>query len=124
MHAQRQRIFENQTNKDYAIIGVDTPESLRVYQELKTKGQQNIIPISTERNLSNGITIIGQIIYDNSFLHKQFKLTLPNSLKGRHNAQNLAASFAVASVFGIAQEDFIKAIADFKGLSHRMEFVF
>ena len=45
------------------------------------------------------------------------------SLRGRHNAQNAAAAFAVAAALGHQSEDILNAICSFPGLAHRQEIV-
>jgi UDP-N-acetylmuramoylalanine--D-glutamate ligase len=51
---------------------------------------------------------------------KPFELLLP----GRHNQLNAQGAFAAASIMGIDWGKAQKAIADFKGLPHRLEMVF
>jgi len=48
---------------------------------------------------------------------------LPSKLIGEHNKENIAATVEVAKIVGIEQETIKKAIANFKGLPHRIELV-
>ncbi len=44
-------------------------------------------------------------------------------VKGTHNLGNIGVAYAVASSFGISDNDFISAVYSFKGLPHRLQFV-
>ena len=44
-------------------------------------------------------------------------------LKGEHNRQDIAYALAVARVFGVSDDAVRKAIKEFKGIEHRMEYV-
>ncbi|KKQ57567.1 MAG: UDP-N-acetylmuramoylalanine-D-glutamate ligase [Parcubacteria group bacterium GW2011_GWA2_38_13] len=45
------------------------------------------------------------------------------SLLGEHNRENILAAICVAKIIGIGNDSISKAIKNFKGLEHRMEFV-
>ncbi len=51
------------------------------------------------------------------------KSKLPSRLIGEHNKENIAAAAAVAKIVGIKDNVIKKAVAQFKGLEHRLEFV-
>ena len=51
------------------------------------------------------------------------KSELPSKLIGEHNKENIAAAVEVAKIVGIKSETIKKAVANFKGLEHRLEFV-
>jgi UDP-N-acetylmuramoylalanine--D-glutamate ligase len=44
-------------------------------------------------------------------------------LIGKFNLQNIAAAIKVGEIFGVSKKDIKKAIKNFKGLPHRLEFV-
>ena len=50
---------------------------------------------------------------------KAFDLKIP----GMHNQLNAQAAFAAAELFGVSWEDAQRAVADFRGLPHRLELV-
>jgi UDP-N-acetylmuramoylalanine--D-glutamate ligase len=60
--------------------------------------------------------LLGQIVYFN-------KTDLPSNLVGEHNLENIAAAVLVAKQVGIKELDIAKAVAKFKGLEYRIEFV-
>ena len=63
-----------------------------------------------------GLKTKGKIIYFK-------KSDLPSKLIGEHNKENVAAAVAVAEIVGVKKAVVKKAVADFKGLEHRLEFV-
>lgn len=117
------RIYKEQGRDDYAIISVDDEHCQKIYDSLAREGKiGNVIPISTKRKISGGIAIIDGIIYD-SANNRELKLGELVRLRGEHNAQNIAASYASASILKAASDDILKAIHSFQGLPHRMEYV-
>lgn len=52
-----------------------------------------------------------------------FKSELPSQLVGEHNKENIAAAVAVAKIAGVKPAVIKRAVANFKGLEHRLEFV-
>lgn len=51
------------------------------------------------------------------------KSDLPSKLIGEHNKENIAAAVEVAKIAGVGDAVIKKAVAGFKGLEHRLEFV-
>ena len=53
--------------------------------------------------------------------HKEKTYNLHSPMLGRFNAENIAASFAMAFTVGIPVEKIVEAISDFKGIKRRFE---
>jgi UDP-N-acetylmuramoylalanine--D-glutamate ligase len=121
--AAKFKIFQNQGKDDCAIISLNVEQNKCLYDDLRAKSAQNIIPISSNMLLDSGISILGNELHDNYFAHKTFPLSLPKSLLGRHNAENIATTYAVAKILGLATKEILLAINSFVGLPHRMEVV-
>ncbi|MCK4554874.1 hypothetical protein KAU19_08040 [Candidatus Parcubacteria bacterium] len=51
------------------------------------------------------------------------KSDLPSKLIGEHNKENIAAAVEVVSLAGVKNETIKKAVAGFKGLEHRLEYI-
>lgn len=124
--AAKKRIFLNQTENDFAVIGVDNDHSKSVFDDLKNnknfKGK--LIPISTKHEVEGGLAMVGNVIYNNLNGQKStINLGERQFLKGEHNAQNIAFAFANCFLSGIAENEIIAAIKTFKGLKHRMQLV-
>ena len=90
------RIFENQTDKEKAVIN---------YREAKKIGG-----IRAEKIFFGG---------DNDRLG----LLAGTGWWGKHNLENIAAVAAVARLYGISEEAVIKGIASFRPLPHRNQYV-
>lgn len=112
---------------DIKIIGIDSDLSKEFYDSLKKQGHKNLIPISAcsknEKNIKQTITCIDNKIIDNFFNKEMYDLLTDTILKGKHNLENIAASFAAARALGVMPADIIKHIASFKGLPHRMQYL-
>ena len=129
-HLDRHGSIENYTNvkkalvlnAKTAIIGVDNPITNQIYEELKNT--YDLIPISTKNIIDGGICVKDDKIYDH-MKGKTGEYILPFNkyLKGQHNAENIAASFAVSRLCDIDPEVIISQIGSFGGLKHRMQFL-
>ncbi len=119
----KKRIFENQSQDDFSVIGIDNHESAKIYNQLEKDSQfkANLIPFSTKIILDNGFSIKDQIIYKNGneIANLQNKITI----RGDHNLENILASFISAYLFQININVIIDSISKFTGLKHRMQFV-
>lgn len=93
----KSKIFQNQTNNDYAIIG-DNDTCKNVIKTLEAQeSSPNIIEISL-KNIGNTKHLIGE-----------------------HNKQNIAAAVHIARLIGISEMSIRDSIDAFKGLKHRCE---
>ena len=124
--AAKQKIFTAQQKDDSVIIGVDDSASQKTCTELFSKGERNIIPISSRRALASGVHVTGGILWD-AINGEGKQITnlvkhLP-SLLGRHNAQNIAATYSVCHSLKLPEQKIVKAMKSFQGLPHRMELV-
>lgn len=74
--------------------------------------------------------VVNQKLKDNldiNLINSQFKffskLNWPSHLVGQHNQENIAAAQAVVEIIGLSEKISQSAVANFKGLEHRLEFV-
>ena len=105
------------------IIGVDDPLSEAIYNSLEGP---YTIPVSGTRQLNTGVYVDrGWLVDHLGTLPKDvLNLSLLGSLKGSHNHQNIAASYAAARILSdMSHTTFIDAIQTYKGLPHRQEWV-
>ena len=117
------KIFQNQEASNFVIISTDTDTNKDIYRVLNKNLLQKLILISSHTILSNGISIIENKLYDNYFAHDVLSLSLPQSLIGQHNAENVAAAYTTAKILKLDAREILQAISSFKGLPHRMEVV-
>ncbi|XVN43216.1 MAG: UDP-N-acetylmuramoyl-L-alanine--D-glutamate ligase [Candidatus Rickettsia vulgarisii] len=118
----KSKIFDRMDKNSYAIINIDNKIANDIFQKLKEKNTTNLIAISTSEILNNGISVYNNIVYDNI---KKITLELPNNkrLQGRHNQENIAASYVACSIIGATPEKIVAAISRFQGLPNRMQYI-
>jgi len=94
-------------------------KSMKSYWEAKAnifKYQKKGDYLVINKNLQKSAKSSGKIIF-----YKKLELT--SNLIGEHNKENIAAAVEVAKILKIKEEVIAKAVKNFKGLSHRLEFV-
>lgn len=118
----KKRIFENQTQNDFALLNADSP----FLKQLELNKSKKYF-FSVSEQLTNGFFLQDNniVIRDEGNPEKNVKLT-KFRLKGMHNISNAVSAVGASYLF--LGEDFDiqkteKAIAEFKGLPHRYEFV-
>ena len=110
----KKRIFNNHSSRNIAIINKDNKECLEITSDIK----------STKRYFSkkskNDI-----YIDNNSIYYKDEKIIDIDDIKikGEHNLENIMASILAVKEYNIKTSAIKKAIKDFNGIEHRIEFV-
>lgn len=94
--------------------------TLRLYWEAKMniakwQNKNNFVVLNSKLQLKIK-NLKSEIVY---FI----KSDLPSKLIGEHNKENVAAAAEVAKIIGIKKSIMEKAVKNFKGLEHRLEFV-
>ncbi len=127
--AAKRHIFDRQTARHTAIVGVDDPDSRAIYDELANQ-QQAVIAVSVDRPIAGGIYVAeGWLIDDRGGdARRIIDLGTVDTLPGPHNAQNAAVAYAAVAVItagdgSIDDAAIAAAIATFPGLAHRQELV-
>lgn len=121
--AAKKRIFRNQTKGDFALIDVDNENSKQVFDELKNDSNfmAQLVPVSTNQIQENGLALIDGVLFNRIGGVSQ-KIELKSEfLRGRHNEQNMAFTFAISYCYGGKTDSIIKAIKKFPGLRHRQQ---
>ncbi|HVY02873.1 MAG TPA: UDP-N-acetylmuramoyl-L-alanine--D-glutamate ligase [Caulobacterales bacterium] len=123
--AAKKRIFLNQGAGDWAIVGVDTPETAEICSELTRLNARTVAPISNAQAVGRGVSALGGALYDSLGGRAQMVMDLAAApaLPGKHNAQNIAAAYAAARAMGLETRAIAGAIQSFPGLAHRLESV-
>jgi UDP-N-acetylmuramoylalanine--D-glutamate ligase len=109
------RIFENQQETDLAVLNRDDanvfppPAGLRSRQSL----------------FSRAVEVDGAFRRDGMlYLNAQPIMAASDvRLRGEHNIENVLASLAITSDYGIPSGTIAAAIAEFRGVEHRLEYV-
>lgn len=113
------RIFQNQTEEDFAVLNIDDPLVADCAGKLKAR----VFPMSRLKELDEGIFYRDGFI---TFAHagRVFRFsTAEFQLRGVHNLDNIMASLASTLLLRCEGECAYRAVKSFKGLPHRMEFV-
>ncbi|MFN3608616.1 MAG: UDP-N-acetylmuramoyl-L-alanine--D-glutamate ligase [Hyphomonas sp.] len=123
--AAKMRIFQNQTEKDVAVIGFDDIYTQSIAIGLSARGPQRVVQISSTYTLGKGISAVDGRLYDNQSGKAELvgKLDECPALIGRHNYQNAAAAYAACRALGLDPATIMAGLRSFPGLAHRMETV-
>ena len=118
--AAKERIFARQTERHFAVIGIDDAICRGIAGKLR---RQRVIPISAARATPGGVSASEGWLVDDMDGGERRILDLRRieRLPGRHNWQNAAAAFAAVRALGLAAEEAAAGIRSFAGLAHRQE---
>jgi len=122
------KIFKNQDRHCFAIICIDSNYTKKIADNFKKKFKSNLILVSTKKKIANGIyiqknkhgLIINNELIGQSFLISRDKIKFT---PGRHNHENLLATYVVSHILKIPYKTFINSVTSLKNLEHRIEFV-
>ncbi|MFD2263579.1 UDP-N-acetylmuramoyl-L-alanine--D-glutamate ligase [Lacibacterium aquatile] len=122
--AAKKHIFAGLEPGNVAVVGIDDQACADMAEHIARRpNAPKVIRISTERAVSGGVYADATHLVDDiegqavRVLELADAITLP----GRHNAQNMAAAYAVARTEGIPAAQVVAAIKSFPGLAHRQE---
>ncbi|MDD2850719.1 MAG: UDP-N-acetylmuramoyl-L-alanine--D-glutamate ligase [Desulfuromonadaceae bacterium] len=113
------RIFENQTEDDFAVVNRDDPLVWQHAQHLKAE----LFPFSRKIELEQGIFFKDGVI---TYRHNGQEECFPTAairLQGVHNLENIMAAMACALLLGCRPDETFETVLCFEALHHRMEFV-
>jgi UDP-N-acetylmuramoylalanine--D-glutamate ligase len=115
----KKRIFENQTEDDFAVLNVDDPLVAACAQDINAR----VVPMSRLAKLSEGIFCHeGMITFSWQGKVERFP-TASLKIKGVHNLDNCMAALATTLLMGCDANLARMVIEEFAGLPHRMELV-
>ncbi len=113
------RIFKNQRPEDFAILNWDDPIVRRHLDRVRAKASF----FSLKEEVEEGCFFSGgQILLRWAGREEEYSL-VRSRLKGIHNVENMMAAILGARLFGASREAIQRAIDQFRGLEHRLEFV-
>lgn len=120
--AAKTRITENQTGEDFLVLNAeDEPTKL-----VAAKTRAQIYWFSPRRRIKQGAFVHGDSIF---FVAKEGGSAEPVMpvadipLQGAHNVENVLAAVCAARLAGIPSAAIRSAVASFKAVEHRLEFV-
>lgn len=118
--AAKKRIFENQTQRDFAVLNFDDPTVRAMAPDIQSK----VIFFSRKEQLPEGAFVEdGQIIFKYGALEQAICPVGEVCIKGPHNLENVLCATAMGMLSGISAASIAHTLRTFKGVEHRIETV-
>ena len=118
----KERIFAAQTGQDYAVLNADNPRCA----EAAARSHAPVYWFSARRAVERGAWVEGDELVFRSAPEAATERIMPLGkipLKGGHNVENVLAATCAARLAGVAADGIARAIAGFKAVEHRLEYV-
>ncbi|HEY7826572.1 MAG TPA: UDP-N-acetylmuramoyl-L-alanine--D-glutamate ligase [Candidatus Acidoferrales bacterium] len=113
------RIFENQLDRDAAILNADDPEVAR-----RAPSKPHVFWFSRLKRVAAGAFLHDdQIIFRNEGSEDVVARREDIPLRGNHNLENILAACAAAALAGASPAAIASGVKSFQGVEHRLEFV-
>jgi UDP-N-acetylmuramoylalanine--D-glutamate ligase len=114
------RIFENQQGDDFAVLNADDPTCVQMAERTRAK----VFWFSRKKEVKQGASSSqGRVMFQDSKGKREIMLVSEISLKGAHNVENVLAGVCVGALLGCEAEKIRGAVAKFKAVEHRLEYV-
>jgi UDP-N-acetylmuramoylalanine--D-glutamate ligase len=117
--AAKARIFENQIEKDAAILNLDDAASGAI-----VPSRPQVFWFSRKTNVEQGAFVSnGKLIFRRNKKEEEILNLDEISLPGAHNLENVLAATIAARLAGAQSAQIAEAVHSFAGVEHRIEFV-
>ena len=117
--AAKMRMFENQLERDAAILNADDPEITK-----RMPAKPHIFWFSRQKRVATGAFVRDSQIF---FRHEGMETLVARreeiSMRGEHNLENVLAACAAAYLAGATPDAIAAGVKSFRGVEHRLEFV-
>ncbi len=120
--AAKERIFANQTAEDALILNAEDEHT----QHAAIRAQGRVYWFSARRPVRQGTFLYQDAVVFRASEQSGVEPILPVSeipLKGAHNVENVLAAVCTACLAGVPAETIRAAVAEFRAVEHRLEFV-
>ncbi len=115
----KMRLFENQLDRDAAVLNADDPEVTR-----RMPSRPRIFWFSRRTRVAEGAFLRGgEIIFRSDGAEIVVARRDEIQLRGEHNLENVLAACAAAHLAGAAPGAIASGVKTFRGVEHRLEFV-
>ena len=116
----KRNILRFQTEKDFAVINKDYPQSRE--SDIETNGQ--VYYVSREDEAAKGCFVKdGSVFIRHGEIEERVISTQEILLPGEHNLENVCAASMAAYLYGVSIQNIAYVLRIFKGLEHRLELV-
>jgi UDP-N-acetylmuramoylalanine--D-glutamate ligase len=114
-------IVKYQTQDDFAVINTDYETSSEFIKETKAE----VYEVSIQKYVEKGCYVSkdDEIVLRGKDVDEKITTFSSLKLRGRHNLENVCAAVAVSYIAQADIDSIKKAVKEFKGLEHRLEFV-
>ncbi|KDR95020.1 UDP-N-acetylmuramoylalanine--D-glutamate ligase [Peptoclostridium litorale DSM 5388] len=113
-------IFKNQRDGDYTVLNYDCPETRKLSGFCKSK----VVFFSRNEKIDCGVYVdSGEIVSEIEGAPNKLACIEDIRIPGAHNLENVLAAVAVALCMGMDESLIVKALKNFEGVEHRLEFV-
>ena len=109
------RMFQNHTSKNIAIINKGNDDAYRITKDIKSTKKY----FTSKEKIDGAYLENGKIYY----YGEEIIDTKNIKLQGNHNYENIMCAIMIAKELGISNEIMCKAISEFSGVEHRIEYV-
>jgi UDP-N-acetylmuramoylalanine--D-glutamate ligase len=117
--AAKLRMFENQLDRDCAVLNADDPEVTR-----RMPSRQQVFWFSRQKRVAAGAFLRdGQIIFRQEGSEVALARRDRIALRGEHNVENVLAACTAAYLAGATPAAIASGVKTFQGVEHRLEFV-
>src|SRR5580692_5996386 len=114
------RIFENQHGDDFTLLNADDPTCVSMATRTKAK----VFWFSRQKEVERGAWVRdGAVVFRDEKAQREILQVSEIPLKGAHNLENVLAAVCAGALMGCAPEKIRQAVANFKAVEHRLEFV-
>jgi UDP-N-acetylmuramoylalanine--D-glutamate ligase len=118
--AAKQRIFENQSTADRAVLNADDPNCVRMAEGLPSQ----VFWFSRRKEVTEGAFVRGgEILFRQNGAEKAVSAADDIPLRGAHNLENVLAAVCVGMVTGCEPRRIAAAVRAFRAVEHRLEHV-
>jgi UDP-N-acetylmuramoylalanine--D-glutamate ligase len=118
--ALKKRIYSNQKDTDHLVLNYDDP----LLKDLKNRAVPQVCFFSTGRMDEKGVyNENGEIFWSDKEGRKRIGSLEDMGETGKRNLENVLAALSVGLLLGCDREKMFRAVREFKGLPHRIEFV-
>ena len=122
--AIKSKIFENQSDDDFAIVNLDDASCVLLAQRSKGKKFYTSVHQNPKKEFSPALYIMeGKIFYRDKEAEQLLIDTREIFLKGNHNYENVLIASAMAICCGMGLPVIAETLRKFRGVAHRLEWV-
>lgn len=118
--AAKARVFQNQTEDDFAVLNVDDPTCVAIAKKVKSR----VYWFSRQREVERGACVRGkEIVWRDGKGDEGILPVSDISLKGAHNLENVLAAVCIGMLVKAEPAAIRRAVEEFRAVEHRLEYV-